>query len=97
MREKKEGQKGEGRGTKRNGQLHTSDPDLLELSSPGNLFLLMTAPISVWLAGNPGSRELVSMESSRGRGDLIHLHAWQKPDVLKSFRWLPVVVFNVAT
>lgn len=75
-----------GRETKGSGQLHTSDPDLLELSSPGNSFLLMTAPISVWLAGNPGSRELVSMESWRGREEFIHLYGWQKPDVLKSLR-----------
>lgn len=53
---------------------------------------MMTAPISVWLAGRPGRGEPVSME--RGE-DFIHLHGWQKPDVLKSFRELPVVIFNI--
>lgn len=38
----------------------------------------MTAPISVWLAGKPGSGELVSMESQGGREAFIHLHGWQE-------------------
>lgn len=74
-RSKRKGRRG--RGTKGRG---SCAPALPELCSPGNSFLLMTAPISV------GSRELVPVESWGGREAFTHLHGWQKPEVLKSLR-----------
>lgn len=85
-RSKRKGRRG--RGTKGRG---SCAPALPELCSPGNSFLLMTAPISV------GSRELVPVESWGGREAFTHLHGWQKPEVLKPLRKAPVLVFNVFT